>query len=270
LRSVRLVVVVVVSRGFGVAAGLDPAVAGPLAERCAELGYESLWSNDTPLANGLETLAAFSEAAPQVELGVTIALDRHTPAAIAARVEDLGFVRERLWLGVGAGVERRPLSRMREALPELREALPGVRLTLAAMGPKMTALGGSSYDGVFTNWTTPEAAAEARRWVHDAASEAGREPPPVLGYVRTAVGGDAAQRLAKEESFYRDLHDGYRSQFARLGDPPPGSVGIAAADRDQAQAALGRFDALDLLVVRALASANVEAMTALAEAAAPS
>ncbi|HEY8779227.1 MAG TPA: LLM class flavin-dependent oxidoreductase, partial [Solirubrobacterales bacterium] len=159
-------------------------------------------------------------------------------------------------------------SRMREALPELREALPGVRLALAAMGPKMSALGGASYDGVFTNWMTPEAAATARERVHAAAGEAGREPPPVLGYVRTAVGSDAADRLTKEESFYRDLHDGYRNHFARLGEPL-GSVGIAAPDRDAVQEALDLYKALDVIVVRGLASANVEAMTALAQAAAP-
>jgi alkanesulfonate monooxygenase SsuD/methylene tetrahydromethanopterin reductase-like flavin-dependent oxidoreductase (luciferase family) len=136
------------------------------------------------------------------------------------------------------------------------------------MGPKMTALGGASYDGVFTNWMTPEAAAEARERVHAAAREAGREPPPVLGYVRTAVGSDAADRLTKEETFYRDLHDGYRNHFSRLGEPL-GSVGVAAADRDEAQDALARFEALDVVVVRGLASANVEAMTAVAEAGAP-
>ena len=36
------------ARGFGVAAGLDPAVATPLAERCEGLGYSSVWSNDHP------------------------------------------------------------------------------------------------------------------------------------------------------------------------------------------------------------------------------
>ena len=40
------------ARGFGVAAGLDPAVATPLAERCEELGYSSMWSNDHPAAAG--------------------------------------------------------------------------------------------------------------------------------------------------------------------------------------------------------------------------
>ena len=257
------------SRGFGVAAGLDPAVASPLAERCAELGYASLWSNDHPGANGLETLAVFGEAAAEIELGVAVmALDRHSPAEIAAKVEQLGLDRDRLWIGVGAGFSERPLTRMREALPELREALPGIRLALAAMGPKMSALGGASYDGVFTNWMTPDAAATARERVHAGATEAGREPPPVLGYVRTAVGPDAGERLTKEESFYRDMHDGYRNHFARLG-APLGTVGVAAANRDEAQEELRGFAALDVVVVRGLASATVDAMTALAEAAAP-
>ena len=89
----------------------------------------------------------------------------------------------------------------------------------------------------------------------------------VFGYVRTAVGPDASERLAKEESFYRDLHDGYRNHFARLGEPE-GTVGIAAADGGEAQTALGAYDALDVPVVRGLASAKVEPMVALAEAAA--
>jgi alkanesulfonate monooxygenase SsuD/methylene tetrahydromethanopterin reductase-like flavin-dependent oxidoreductase (luciferase family) len=257
------------SRAFGVAAGLDPAVASPLAARCAELGYASMWSNDHPGAHGLETLAVFAEAAPEIELGVAvIALDRQSPAEIAAKVEQLGLDRDRLWIGVGAGFSERPLTRMREALPELREALPGIRLALAAMGPKMSALGGASYDGVFTNWMTPDAAATARERVHAGATEAGREPPPVLGYVRTAVGPDAGERLTKEESFYRDMHDGYRNHFARIG-APLGTVGVAAANREEAQEELRRFEDLDVVVVRGLASATVDAMTALAEAAAP-
>jgi alkanesulfonate monooxygenase SsuD/methylene tetrahydromethanopterin reductase-like flavin-dependent oxidoreductase (luciferase family) len=257
------------SRGFGVAAGLDAEVAGPLAKRCAELGYASLWSNDHPQAVGLETLVVFAEATSAPALGVAVmALDRHSPASIAARVEELGLDRERLWIGVGSGFSERPLSRMREALPELRRLLPGVRLALAAMGPKMLSFGGAAWDGVFTNWMTPEAATAARERVHAGASEAGREPPPVLGYVRVAVGADSEQRLTKEESFYRDLHHGYRNHFARLG-APLGKVGIAAANPEEAQRKLDEFDALDVVVVRGLASANVEAMTALAEAAAP-
>jgi alkanesulfonate monooxygenase SsuD/methylene tetrahydromethanopterin reductase-like flavin-dependent oxidoreductase (luciferase family) len=257
------------SRGFGVAAGLDRAVAAPLAGRCEELGYASMWSNDHPGAKGLETLADFARGAEKVELGVAvIALDRHGPDEIAADVERLGLDRERLWLGVGAGFTKKPLTTMREALPALREALPGVRLVLAAMGPKMCALAGSDYDGAFFNWMTPEFAASAREHVESGAADADRDAPPVFGYVRTAVGTDAEERLAKEESFYRDLHKGYRDHFDRLGEPE-GTVGVAAPNSAAAQDALSAYRALDTIVVRGLASAKVDPMTALAEAAAP-
>jgi len=258
-----------VSRGFGVAAGLDREVARPLAARCAELGYDSVWSNDHPGAKGLETLAEFAAAAPALDLGVAvIALDRQPPAEIAADVERVGIDPAKLWLGVGAGFSKKPLTKMRESLPELRAALPGVRLVLAAMGPKMCALAGAEFDGVFFNWMTPGFAAGAREQVEAGAQEAGRPAPPVFGYVRTAVGPDAAERLAKEESFYRDLHKGYRDHFDRLGEPE-GTVGVAAADRERAQELLAAYEALDTIVVRGLASARVEPMTAVAAAAAP-
>jgi alkanesulfonate monooxygenase SsuD/methylene tetrahydromethanopterin reductase-like flavin-dependent oxidoreductase (luciferase family) len=228
-----------------------------------------MWSNDHPGANGLDTLAVFAEAAPEMDLGVAVqALDRHRPAEIAARIDDTGLDRSRLWLGVGAGFSPKPLTAVREALPDLRAELEDVSLVLAAMGPKMCAFAGAEMDGVFFNWMTPGFAASARERVEDGAREAGREPPPVLGYVRTAVGTDAAERLAKEESFYRDLHDGYRNHFDRLGEPE-GTVGVAAADRSDAQRELDAYEALDVVVVRGLASASVEAMTELATAGAP-
>jgi hypothetical protein len=257
-----------VSRGFGVAAGLDPAVAEPLAARCAMLGYASMWSNDTPQGSGLETIASYAAAVPGIDLGVTLALDRHSPDSIASKIAELGLPPERLWVAVGAGTAEKPLTRMREAFPQLRSALPGIRLVLAAMGPRMCAFGGSAFDGVFLNWVTPAYAAQAREHVHRGAAEGDRKPPPVLGYVRTAVGPDAEDRLRKEETFYRDLHDGYRNQFARL-DEPEGTVGVATASPYAAQAALASYEALDVVVVRALASATVEAMSALAEAVAP-
>ena len=257
------------NRGFGVAAGLDPEVARPLAARCAELGYDSLWSNDHPGAKGLETLAEFAAGAPGLDLGVAvIALDRTPPEQIAADLGQVDIDPARLWLGVGAGFSEKPLTRMRESLAELREHLPGVRLVLAAMGPKMCALAGASYDGVFFNWMTPEYAARARIKVEAGAAEAGRPTPPVFGYVRTAVGPDAADRLAKEESFYLALHKGYRDHFERLGEPE-GTVGVAVPDRSAAQSALASYTALDTVVVRGLASATVDSMSSVAEAAAP-
>ncbi|HZA58106.1 MAG TPA: LLM class flavin-dependent oxidoreductase [Solirubrobacterales bacterium] len=256
-------------RGFGAAAGLNPEVASPLAARCQELGFSSMWSNDHPGAKGLDTLADFARGADRIELGVAvIAVDRHDPDAIATDVDRSGLDRDRLWLGVGAGFTKKPLTTMRETLPKLREALPGLRLVLAAMGPKMCAFAGAEWDGVFFNWMTPEFAAQSRAHVESGAREAGREPPPVMGYVRTAVGRDAEARLDKEESFYRDLHRGYRDHFDRLGEPE-GTVGVAATTPGEAQNELSRYQALDLVVIRALAGATIEDMSTLAEAAAP-
>jgi alkanesulfonate monooxygenase SsuD/methylene tetrahydromethanopterin reductase-like flavin-dependent oxidoreductase (luciferase family) len=258
-------------QGFGVAAGLDPEIAAELAKRCESLGYASLWSNDHPGASGLETAAAFHEAAPALEVGVAVlALDRHDPDSIAAHADDAGLDPGRLWVGVGAGFTKRPLSAVREGLPVLRTALPApVRIALAAMGPKMCAFAGAEADGVFLNWMTPEKAAWARERVHEGAAEAGREPPPIFGYVRVAVGTDAGDRLLKEESFYRQLHQGYIRHFEALG-AQPGTVGVAAREPGEVAERLATYaQSMDHVVVRALASANLDALGAVAEAAAP-
>ena len=256
-------------RAFGVAAGLPAEVCGPLAQTCEEAGYSAVFSNDHPGAKGLETLAEFAKTTDSIDLGVgVIALDRQSPETIAADIDRLGLDPSRLWIGVGAGFSRKPLTFMREILPELREHLAGVRVVMAAMGPKMCALAGSSYDGAFFNWMTADFAAGAREQVEAGAAEDRHSAPPVFGYVRTAIGEDAATRLAKEESFYRDLHDGYRSHFDRLGEPE-GTVGVAAPDAATAQEGLAAYSALDVVVVRGLASARVEPMTELARAAAP-
>jgi alkanesulfonate monooxygenase SsuD/methylene tetrahydromethanopterin reductase-like flavin-dependent oxidoreductase (luciferase family) len=256
-------------RAFGVAAGLKPEVCGPLAETCEKAGYSAIFANDHPGAKGLETLAEFARTADAIDLGVgVIALDRQSPETIAADIDRLGLDRSRLWIGVGAGFSKKPLTFMREMLPELREHLDGVRIVMAAMGPKMCALAGAEYDGAFFNWMTADFAADAREQVEAGAAEARHSAPPVFGYVRTAIGEDAESRLAKEESFYRDLHKGYRNHFDRLG-APEGTVGVAAPDAESAQAGLAEYSALDVIVVRGLASARAEPMTELARAAAP-
>jgi alkanesulfonate monooxygenase SsuD/methylene tetrahydromethanopterin reductase-like flavin-dependent oxidoreductase (luciferase family) len=255
-----------------VAAGLDPEVAQALAGRCAAYGYRSLWSNDHPAASGLDTAAEFASAAPDLEVGVAVlALDRHDPAGTGSRVKELGLDAERLWTGIGAGFTKRPLAVVREGLGALRSALPaGARIAVAAMGPKMCALAGAEADGVFLNWMTPEKAVWARERVHAGANQAGRpSPPPIFGYVRVAVGADAAERLLKEESFYRQLHQGYIRHFEALG-AKPGTVGIAATDPADVAAKLDRYErAIDHVVVRALAHADADSLGAVAEAAAP-
>ena len=258
------------SRGFGIAAGLDPEVAREVAQRCETLGYASLWSNDHPAAGGLETIAVFAAAAQRPEVGVAVmALDRHSPPDVAAKLSEVGIAPQRLWLGIGAGFTKRPLGVVREGIAALREVLPQqVRVVVAAMGPKMCALAGAEADGAFLNWMTPEKAAWARERVHEGAAAAGREPPPVFGYVRVAVGPDAEERLRKEESFYRQLHHGYIRHFEAL-DAAEGTVGIAARHPDEVRARLAQYEAIDHIVVRALAHADVDSLGRVAAAAAP-
>jgi alkanesulfonate monooxygenase SsuD/methylene tetrahydromethanopterin reductase-like flavin-dependent oxidoreductase (luciferase family) len=259
-------------RGLGIAAGLDQEVAAELARRCEGYGYRSMWSNDHPGARGLETAAFFHEAAPALDVGVAVLpLDRHTPEEIAATADEQGLDPGRLWVGIGAGFTKRPLQVVRDGLAELSGVLPAsARVVVAAMGPRMCALAGAEADGVFLNWPTPEWARWARERVHEGAREAGRDVmPPIFAYVRVAVGDDAPERLLKEESFYRQLHAGYINHFEAIG-AEPGTVGIAARDPRTVPELLAPYEqAIDHVVVRALASANVQALGAVAEAAAP-
>jgi alkanesulfonate monooxygenase SsuD/methylene tetrahydromethanopterin reductase-like flavin-dependent oxidoreductase (luciferase family) len=79
-------------RGLGITAGLDAGLARALAVQCEQLAYHSLWSNDEPAAPGMEMLAHFAAAAPQLEVGVgVLPLDRHQPVQIAAEIDRLGL-----------------------------------------------------------------------------------------------------------------------------------------------------------------------------------
>jgi alkanesulfonate monooxygenase SsuD/methylene tetrahydromethanopterin reductase-like flavin-dependent oxidoreductase (luciferase family) len=259
-------------RGFGVAAGLDPEVGTEVARRCAGYGYAALWSNDHPMASGLETAGVFAAAAPEPDVGVAVlALDRHSPPDVAAKIAEVGIEPRRLWVGIGAGFTKTPLATVRDGLAAMRSALPGgTRVAVAAMGPKMCRLAGAEADGVFLNWMTPDRAAWAREHISEGVKESGRaEPPVVFGYVRVAVGPDAPERLLKEESFYRGLHQGYIRHFEALG-APEGTVGVAATDAAEVPGLLAPFERdVDHVVVRALAHADVESLSGVAAAAAP-
>ena len=231
-----------------------------------------MWSNDHPMASGLETAAVFCAAAPQLEVGVAVlALDRHSPPDVAAKIEQVGLEPGRLWVGIGAGFTKTPLETCVRGSRRCAQALPaGARIAVAAMGPKMCRLAGAEADGVFLNWMTPERAAWARERIDEGVRESGRaQPPVVFGYVRVAIGADAAERLLKEESFYRGLHQGYIRHFEQLG-APEGTVGVAASDPAEVPALLAPFERdVDHVVVRALAHADIESLAAVAEAAAP-
>ena len=257
-------------RGFGIAAGLDPDVAREVAQRCESLGYASLWSNDHPAASGLETIAVFAAGGAAARRGRGRAGARPPRARRTwrAKLSEVGHRRRSACGSASARASRsaRSASCARGSRRCARCSRRQVRIVVAAMGPKMCALAGAEADGVFLNWMTPEKAAWARERVHEGAAAAGRaEPPPVFGYVRVAVGDDAEERLRKEESFYRQLHQGYIRHFEALG-APEGTVGIAARDPAEVAPRLAEYDAIDHVVVRALAHADAESLGEVAAA----
>jgi alkanesulfonate monooxygenase SsuD/methylene tetrahydromethanopterin reductase-like flavin-dependent oxidoreductase (luciferase family) len=259
------------SRGLGIAAGLDAGLARDLAVRCEQLGYHSLWSNDEPASPGLEMLAHFAAAAPQLELGVgVLPLDRHQPARIAAEIARLGLDPAKLWIGVGSGQLPAPIHLVERAVAELRELLPeGTRIVLAAMRPRMCHLGGAIADAVLFNWMPPAHAARAGRWVQRGADQAGRAAPIVASYVRIAVGPGARQRLSDEERHYRIINEAHRQHFEAM-DVPLGSVGVAASARPGVLDGLAPYHAaLDLPIVRLLTDQDATSLPAAAAAAAP-
>ena len=199
-----------------------------------------------------------------------VPVDRHEPARIAAEVDRLGLDPARLWIGIGSGRLPAQVDALRRACGELRELLPSeTRVVVAAMRPRLCRLGGELADGVLLNWMLPGQAAQAREWVRDAAEEAGRAAPLVASYVRVAVGPGARERLREDEGFYRGINESHRKYFAAM-DVPLGSVGVAAAMRDEVQEQLAPYEAaLDLPIVRVLADRDAASLAAVADAAAP-
>ena len=258
-------------RGLGITAGLEVQLARDLAARCEHLGYHSLWSNDEPAASGLETLAHLAGAASRIQLGVgVLPLDRHQPSQIAADIDRLGLEPGRLWIGIGSGHLDQQIDPLRRAVAELRELLPGeTRIAVAAMRPRLCRLAGALADGVLLNWMLPHQLAKARRWVQEGANDAGRAAPVIASYVRVAVGSGSLARLRHEEGQYRNINDNHRKHFAAM-NVPLGSVGVAASTRPEVRARLAPYQsALDLPIVRVLASPDAASLTAVADAAAP-
>jgi alkanesulfonate monooxygenase SsuD/methylene tetrahydromethanopterin reductase-like flavin-dependent oxidoreductase (luciferase family) len=260
-----------IGRGLGITAGLDAGLARDLGALCEQLGYHSLWSNDEPGSPGLETIAHIAAAATHLRLGVgALPIDRHQPVRIAAEIDRLGLDSTRLWIGIGSGQLRSPIEIVQRAIAELRELLPEqIRIVVAAMRPRLCRVGGAIADGVLLNWMPPAQAAQARRWVHEGAEEAGRPAPVVASYIRVAVGSGSWQRLRDEERYYREINDGHRQHFEAL-DVPLGSVGVVASARPAVRKGLAPYhSALDLPIARLLAAHDATSLLAAANAAAP-
>ena len=100
-------------RAFGVAAGLDPEVAAAARRplRRARLRLDLVQRPSRRQGPG-DAGRVSPPRRRTIDLGVAvIALDRTPPETIAADIERLGLDPARLWLGVGAGFSKKPLTR---------------------------------------------------------------------------------------------------------------------------------------------------------------
>ncbi len=256
------------SRGFAIPATGDGKRARQVAARVEELGYESIWSNDTPGADGIRTASMMAGATESIRVGIgVVAVSRRTPAEIAEAVRDLKIPPNRLVLGVGSGSSRAPIRTVREAVAGLRDLLgPEPRIAVAAMGPRMCRLAGEVADTVLFNWMVPARIEWAKKRVAEGAGRSGREDlPQMASYVRAAIGKGAERRVLAEASNY-NTYPAYHRHFSAMG-VPLGTVGVTDAEEGYA-ARLADYDSvLDEVVVRALpASDSIAATLAVAEA----
>lgn len=259
------------SRGFGIPATPDPARAQSIAAEIETLGYTTVWTNDTPGADGVLTARHMLEATEIMRVGIgVIACDRRMPADIAHALKSWGIPLDRLILGLGAGSSSRPLKTVQEAVETLRGELgAGLTLAVAAMGPQICRLAGELADLVLFNWMLPERIVWAGKQV--CRGEARRDNlahVERVAYVRVALGPEGRELVRSEAARY-SRYPAYGRHFEAMGASLD-RVGVAE-EPSQIHPALAAYDSvLDETVVRALpARDSVESTLAVGRAAAP-
>jgi alkanesulfonate monooxygenase SsuD/methylene tetrahydromethanopterin reductase-like flavin-dependent oxidoreductase (luciferase family) len=258
--------------GFAFDAALGPQIASSVAPVVEQLGYNSVWTNDTS-SPGLPVVAAMQRVTSRIPAGVgVIACTRRSPSDIATAVHDLGIDLGRAVIGSGSGDAEHPIDAVREAISELRRLLgPTARIALGALGPLMCRLAGEIADVVLLNWMTPERIRWARERVREGERRAGRREGSVVvaSYVRVAVRLGARDRLEAAVAGYAK-NPRYARSFAAMG-VSPASVGVTADGPADARAALAPYrEVLDETIVRALpASPDAGGVLEVARACAP-
>ncbi len=230
----------------------------------------SMWSNDHPGAKGLETLAEFAERRRAIDLGVAvIALDRQ-PARRDRRGHRAARPRPRAALARRRRrLHREAADRDARGLPELRETLPGRAARARRDGPEDVRPRGRGVrrrvlqlDDAGVRRRCPRARRGGRRRGGPRAA-AGLRLRPHRGR-RRRRGAPRQGGVASTATSTRATATTSSASASRRG-PSAWPPRTPARPRQRSPAT----SALDTVVVRGLASANVEAMSALAEAAAP-
>lgn len=253
---------------FGIPATRDPDRAARIGMETERLGFSTIWTNDIPQASGLATAGHIARATSTIRIAVgVLPCDRNPPAQVAVAVRNLKLPLDRLVVGVGSGSSKNPLQAVRAAIEHLRGDFgPALTIGLGAMGPRMCKLAGEVADVVLLNWMTPERVAWARRHIGAGSSRAGRrQPPEAVGYVRTAMGKGATERIRSEAEKYYAM-PAYRRHFDAMGEELQ-SVGLNADDEDLQSRLTGYGEVLDEVVIRAVPETDsLESTLAVAKA----
>ena len=242
--------------GFGLAGAAPTETIEAAAQEAERVGYHSFWLShpSPPIAGaGLEALARAATVTSTLALGIgVIPLSDQSPRQIACNVRDYGLPVDRLRLGIGIGSSPRTgsLDRVRSGALNLRRALT-CELTLAALGPRMCELGGQIADSVLLNWLDPDYARRSANHVREAALEAGREPPKIYAYVRTAFGEGSRARLEREAAIY-SANQNYAAHFRRMGTTAVNAAISAQSESELADKLSDWQDTVDEVIIRAL------------------
>lgn len=250
--------------GLSLREALPPDRLVALAEELDAIEGSTLWCPEFAIRDAFAQLAYVAARTRHLRLATGIApMAARTPASTAlaaATLDELSLGRMVLGVGVGHpsmsggwhGQEHAStLQWASDYLTVLRQALrgettdwagqeaastgfrlltggaPGVPVVLAALGPKMLGVAARLADGVLLNWTTPESARASIETV-TAATDAGREPVQVGGYLRIAAGPDAAAQAYAHTAFYAQL-PAYRRALLSMGFGTSGDLAAEAA-----------------------------------------
>lgn len=248
---------------LGVAGALDHEVVRAIAPRLERAGFTTLWVNDTPDGDSLESLAVVAEVTTTLKLATgVISVDRRPAEEIISEVQRLDLPQSRLTIGIGSSAPPSPLSRIESSIDALRAEL-SCKVMVGALGPRMRHLGVTRGDGALLNWLTPDAARQAVADRDQSAPDSGAR---IALYVRTALGSEAGTRLAAEAERYEGIPT-YAANFRRLGVRAVETAVRSDSPRGIREG-LARYDGIvDETVVRAItANDTVDEYLALIDA----
>lgn len=239
-------------------------VAG-LVERA---GYGSFWVNGSPHEDALSILDGALETT-ELDVGVGVfPLTRISADELVTEIRVRDLPQERIWLGIGSNRSTGALDEVRRGAHTIREELE-VRVVTGAVGPRMMALAAEVADAVILTWSFAAEVERAREILNEAATDAGRDVPPVISFVRAGLLPQAREAIDERARAYAAIPR-YQEVFDRHGIEAVDTVVTGRNRAELLEGILAEEEVLDLSVIRAIAAdQTTESLAELVRACAP-